>query len=196
MGGRGSSGSRGQGDINMEPWEKKFFLSGDLGRGGVIGPYREYMRSKGISEDDIDAVRQLLSEHSGYHYEEADKKIVEALESNSSLGEALRAKIDFEEKLYKMWISEQSSKEDSWKSNVFDGEKVIYRKGERKSGVEPWTVNEEGADMGYGGIGYDHRSTVEQMFKEGYHLLGGAGLHHGSPGEAELTFVKYSRRKK
>ncbi len=198
MGGRGSGGLRNnsQGDISMESWERNHFLNGDLGRGGVIGPYREYMRSKGISDENTEAVRQLLSEHSGYNYGEADKKIVEALESDTPLGDAFRAKIEFEEKLYKMWIKEHASKEDAWRDKVYDGEKTIYRKGSRKSGIEPWTVNEEGADMGYGGIGYDHKSTVEQLFREGYHLLGGAGLHHGSPGEAELTFVKYNRRKK
>jgi len=34
------------------------------------------------------------------------------------------------------------------------------------------------------------------MFKEGYRILGGVGMMTGSPGEGEITFVKYKKHKK
>lgn len=185
-----------QEEVPMEDWERNYFLNADLSTGGMVGAYRNYMRSHGVSEDNIEKVRQMLSAHSGYNYEEADKQIVAALESDTPLGDAFRVKIQFEEALYRTWIKYQSTTEEPWRKKVYDGKKLIFRKGKRKSGIEPWTTDEDGADMGYGGIGYDHRSTVEDLFKEGYNLLGGAGLHHGSPGEGEMTFVKYNRRKK
>jgi hypothetical protein len=153
--------------------------------------YRNFMKDRGFSDDIVSEARRLTSEHAGFNYEEADAKIVKAIEDNTELGKAFKATIEWEEAHYKAWITKHKNDEQPWKSGIYDGEKVVYRKGGRKAGVEPWTVNEKGANMGNGGIGYDHKSTVEQLMKDGYHILGGVGRHLGSPGEEEITFIKY-----
>jgi hypothetical protein len=180
-----------------EDYEKNFFLKSNL-VGGLLQPYRKYMQARGFTPEEAEQVRKLLDAHSGTSHQQAiaDKQIVDELEANTRLGQAIEAKIDFEEAVYKEWIEHTKKQDDAWEKSVFDGQKTIYRKGDRKDGVEAWTTNEDGADMGGGGIGWDHKSTVESMFKEGYRLLGGAALAIGSPGEDEITFVKYKKKHK
>lgn len=193
----GISGTRGGSNtIEMESGEKSWFLSSDL-NGGMLGPYRKYMESKGFTPDEAEQVRNLLSAHGGSSAQQAaaDSQIVSELESGSRLGQALEAKIDFEEGLYKEWITYNKKQESPWEKGIYNGQKQIYRKGDRKTGVEAWTKNEEGANMGSGGIGWDHKSTVEALQKEGYRILGGIGLMSGAPGEGEITFVKYKKKK-
>ena len=170
----GTSGTRGGNPkIEWEDWEKKSFLNSNL-VGGLIEPYRKYMQARGFTPDEAEQVRKLLHAHGGTSHQQAiaDKQIVEELEANTRLGQAIEAKINFEEAVYKEWVNYNKNQADPWKKQIFDGEKSIYRKGNRKDGVEAWTTNEDGANMGGGGIGYDHKSTVESMFKQGYRLLG------------------------
>ena len=193
----GISGTRGGGPkIEWEDYEKNFFLKSNL-VGGLLELYRKYMQASGFTPEEAEEVRKLLDQHGSTSKIQAiaDKKIVDELEANTRLGQALEAKINFEEAVYKEWLNYNKKQDEPWMKGIFDGEKQIYRKGNRKDGVEAWTTNEEGADMGGGGIGWDHRSTVESMFKEGYRLLGGVALMTGSPGEAEITFVKYKKKK-
>lgn len=168
----------------------------DIGIGGGMGKFREYMRAKGFSEEVVEETRRMTSAHSGYNYEKADAEIVKELESGSEIGKCFEARIEWEEAMYKAWRDKHKNEEDAWRYGIFNGEKKVYRKGNRKTGVEPWTSDEDGADMGYGNIGIDHKSTVEQLLREGYHILGGIGNHLGSPGEDEVTFVKYRKKAK
>lgn len=198
MGGRGSSGSRGSGSkLQLADWEERSFLNGDLARGGLLHVYENYMKDKGFTPEEIQEVRDLLQKHGGNSAQQAvaDSRIVQELESGSRLGKALEANIDFEEKLYDMWIKHQKQQEEPWRRRVYEGEKSIFRAGKRKTGVEAWTVKEEGADMGRGSIGIDHRSSIEALKREGYRILGGIGLAMGAPGEGEITFVKYRRKR-
>lgn len=182
-------------DTYLEDYEIRDIQNNDIvGRGGFIRAYKEYMKAHNVDDNTIEDIRSLMNRHGANKeaQEKADTEILEALQSNSSLGKALKYKIDFEEKLYKLWAKEHAKDEEPWKVKIYADGKSIYRKGERKKiGVECWTSNEEGADMGSGGIGYDIQSTVEQLLSEGYHILGGVGNHHGAPGEEEVTFVKW-----
>lgn len=171
-------------DVDASDYIDSYVINASsIGVGGALGEYRRYMKDSGFSDNVVEEARRLTSEHSGYHYEKADAQIVEALESGSELGRCLEATIEWEETYYKAWKAK-------------NGEATVYRKGDRKDGVEPWTSNEEGADMGYGGIGWTHKSTVGELMNEGYRILGGIGRHLGSPGESEITFVKYKKREK
>lgn len=176
--------------------EDQFVGQHDLAIGGMQRQFNDYAKKRGISSWDTEDARQLMSRHGGNQHQqkEADEQIIKELESNSSIGKALEARMDFEEYLYSKWLKYNASKEDSWRRGIFDGQKRIYRKGNRVKGVESWTVNEEGADMGHGGIGYDHVSTVDALLREGYRILGGIGLAGGAVGEGEITFVKYKKR--
>lgn len=195
----GVSGTRGgaAAKINMNDSEREYFLNSD-NAAGLVGPYRDYMKQRGFTEEEAQEVRDLLNAHGGSSYQQeiADKKIVDELEAGTRLGQALEAKMDFEEALYKEWVKYKASTEAPWLDGVYNGDKAIYRKGNRKDGVEAWTRDEDGANMGGGGIGYDYKSTIGTLFKEGYRLLGGFGLMTGAPGENEVTFVKYKKLKK
>ena len=191
----GSIGSSSQ--VNPSNYLDNFVINrSDIGIGGGIQSFKEYMKASGFTEDEVEQTRRLTSEHSGYHYEEADEQIVNEIESGTRIGQAFEARIRWEEAMYKAWVNKHKNEPNAYQYKIYDGEKEIYRKGNRKGGVEPWTSNEEGANMGSGGIGYDHKSTVEQLMKEGYHILGGVDNHLGSPGEAEITFIKYKKRSK
>ena len=179
---------------NPKDYVDDYLMNHDIGIGGGKAKMEEFLRVRGFTDDEIEQTRSLTSEHSGYHYEDADKKIVHELESGSRIGKAFEARIEWEEAMYKLWIAKHKDDADAYKFKIYNGEKTIYRKGDRKSGVEPWTTLEDGPDMGHGGIGYNHKATIEQLLREGYHILGGIGNHLGSPGESEITFVKYRRK--
>ena len=143
-----------------------------------------YMKNNGVSDETIDEMNALLSDHGGSSAQQsrADAAIVDHLNANDDVGKALKMQIDMEEALYSKWKASNPNANDR-----------VYRKGNRKSGVESWTTNDEGANMGAGGIGWDHSSTVSDMRAQGYRILGGMGRHLGAAGEAEVTFVKWKK---
>ena len=181
-----SGGAIGQKFISQLPdWQLKYIDNPDHTLMGAFGTKQAqiaFMKNNGISDSAIDEMNILLTAHGGTSKQQgiADPAIVSHLQSNDEVGQALKMQIDMEEALYLRWISTHP--------NV---DTRVYRKGERKSGVEPWTSNPDGTDMGGGHIGVDHTSTVSALMREGYHILGGFGRSFGSPGEDEITFVKY-----
>lgn len=69
---------------------------------------------------------------------------------------------------------------------------MVYRGGGRKN-TEAWTRDPYGADVGSGiRISVDHTSTIKEMLKTHY-MVGGISQMVGSPGEAEILFIKRKR---
>ena len=154
---------------------------------GLKKSCEDYMRKNGASEETINKVSDLMDGHKSGHaaQEEADAEIAEHISAGDEIGKALVARSDFEMGCYEEW-----KKSHPGSSQLKNGELKVYRKGDRKEGVESWTISEDGADMGYGGIGVDHASTLEQLQREGYKVIAGFATMGGSPGEGEITFVK------
>lgn len=186
--GRGSSkiGSNGSSakfinsllDYELRNIDRHFYM----GNFGTKLSQIQFMKDNGVADSDIQEMNRLLYNHGlgPAAQTAADADIVSHLQANDSVGQALKMQIDMEEALYSRWMKSHPG-----------GDDRVYRKGARKSGVEPWTIRPDGADMGQGGIGVDHYSSVKALMREGYHILGGMGRSLGAPGEGEITFVKY-----
>lgn len=159
-----------------------------IGGWGMKSSCEQYQRDEGASDASLDAIDRLMQGHSsgGDWQMESDAAIEKHMKDNDAIGQALVSRSQFETGLYEEW------KEAHPDSRQLDqnGELRVYRKGERKEGVESWTIDPDGADMGYGGIGYNHESTLEQLQREGYSVIAGFGTMGGAPGEGEITFVK------
>lgn len=189
MGGRGGSSGMGGAVGNrflqsLPDWQLRNIDSefASLGNYGTKSSQIQFMKDNGVSDQTIDQMNSLLYNHGagGSAQASADAGIVSHLQSNDDIGKALNMQVQMEEALYSRYMKSHPGANDT-----------IYRAGNRKSGVESWTTNEEGADMGYGGIGWDHWSTIKDLRKQGYRILGGMGRHLGSPGESEVTMVKW-----
>ena len=159
-----------------------------IGGWGLKSSCKKYMSDEGASDETIAAVDRLFDGHKngGDWQAECDEAIFKHINDGDSIGKALISRSQFETGCYEEW---KKAHPDS-KQLDENGELRIYRKGDRKSGVECWTISSDGADMGSGGIGVDHSSTLEQLQREGYSVIAGFGTMGGSPGEGEITFVK------
>lgn len=72
----------------------------------------------------------------------------------------------------------------------------VYRLGSMNSDSLAFSSNRNGADFGYGHAGYDHSFTLAEMKKMGYRPIAGiAAGDVGSPGEAEVLFIKFGKKK-
>ena len=171
-------------DTNVRALKSPY--TGVIGGWGFKKDVDAYMRDNGASEETVKKVNDLFDGHRIGASKKPDKEIAHHMAENDDIGKALYSVSEFENACYEAW------KEVHPDSDQLDKNKElkVYRKGNRVNGVECWTVNEEGADMGRGGIGYDHQSTFEQLQREGYVCVGGFGVHQGAPGESEITFVK------
>ena len=186
-----SNGSNSSITSLLKDFQKDFLKSkytSVIGGWGMVGEMREYLSDKGFDGKTIESVVNLVRNHGlgGEAQKEADSKIYEHIKDEDEIGKALLERVEFENGLYKEW--KESHKGNNQLDN--NNELIVYRKGDRGKNVESWTVNEEGADMGHGGIGTDHQSTLEQLEREGYRAIAGFGTMGGAPGEAEITFVK------
>ena len=142
---------------------------------------KRYFTDKGHSVTDLDNLQSVLNDYGagGTTQLHAEFAILDALQSKSKLGAILNDQIELETSLHEYWASKAKA------SDV-----RLYRKGTLGKDVESWSSNEEGADMGGGGIGYDHRTTFAERKKEGYRVLGGGSKTMGAPGEGEITLIK------
>lgn len=159
-----------------------------IGGWGMKSSCKKYMREEGVSEETLDAIDRLMNGHSsgGDWQKDCDAKIKKHIEDNDDVGKALMLRSEFETGCYEEW---KKSHPESYQLDQ-NGELRVYRKGDRKSGVESWTIDPDGADMGHGGIGTDHETTLEQLQRDGYIPIAGFGTMGGAPGEGEITFVK------
>ena len=93
-------------------------------------------------------------------------------------GEAKAAAWDATKNFYESWNSE------------------IYRKGTTKQPgdyIESWSEDPHGAAMAGPGsnIGWDVSMRMDELYSNGYHVLGGYAKLMGAPGEAELTLIRF-----
>lgn len=159
-----------------------------IGGWGMKASCEKFMRKQGASEETLNAIDRLFNGHrnGGDWQKDCDKEIFKHINDGDAIGQALIARSQFETGCYEEW---KKAHPDSYQLNK-NGELRVYRKGDRTGEVECWTIDPDGADMGYGGIGVDHESTLEQLQREGYSVIAGFGLMGGAPGEGEITFVK------
>lgn len=177
----------------------------------------EYFSS--YDENDYQKMDRLLTNlgFGGEAQRRAKEEIIDAIRNKTSLGEILLEQISLETSLYEQWLSEyktyienevQKAKETFDPNNYYEydfdtadeyAEYVefqlsrklyLYRKGDHGDIIESWTSNPEGADMGYGPIGWDHKKTFDELKAEGYQILGGVSKSMGAPGESEITLIK------
>lgn len=155
---------------------------------GMKSTCKQYMRKEGASEETLNTVDRLFDGHKsgGDWQKDCDKKIFKHIADGDAIGKALISRSQFETGCYEEW---KKAHPDSNQLNQ-NGELRVYRKGDRTGEVECWTIDPDGADMGHGGIGVDHESTLEQLQREGYSVIAGFGTMGGAPGEGEITFVK------
>lgn len=179
---------------------------------------KEYF--SGFEENNYQKMEQLLMNLGlgGEAQQKAKEEIIDAIRNKTSLGEILLEQISLETSLYEQWLSEyksyienevQKAKESfDPKNNYYEydfdnadeyGDYVrkelsenlyLYRKGDHGDIIESWTTNSDGADMGYGTIGWDYRKTFDELKAEGYQILGGVSKMMGAPGESEITLIK------
>lgn len=185
MGGRGSGSGIPSG--SMQSFLDSIpdaFMQSIIGEWATLGNYgtkkyqEKFMLNNGVSEGTLADMNRLFDRHRVNG--SSDGEIVDHLKANDDVGKALKMQINMEEALYKTHMKAHPNSDDR-----------VYRKGNHKTGVEPWTTNPDGADMGSSSIGWDHQSTIKDLRRQGYHILGGMGRHLGSPGESEITMVKY-----
>ena len=159
-----------------------------IGGWGFKPEVKEFLRDNDIPEEAITRIDFLMDGHAngGEWQKESDAEIVEHIRNMDEIGKAFMLRSDFEMSCYEEW-KEHHPNSPQLDSN---GELRVFRKGSRKDGVESWTIREDGADMGHGGIGYDHVSSLETLLKEGYVPIAGFGTKGGASGEGEITFVK------
>lgn len=158
-----------------------------IGGWGMAKNSRDYLSKNGISEEAIKELDQLIYYHGqgGSMQEAGDSELLRHLESMDEIGKAITLRSKFEMQVYSVWKNAHMDSD-----SLRNGELKIYRKGNRKPGVEAWTISEDGADFGHGGIGYNYSSTLEQMLREGYIPIAGFATMAGGPGEGEITFIK------
>lgn len=170
-----------------------------------------------ITQEDIDEHRRLLTDYGGNknQQERADKQIKDHIKNDTSVGKALKARIDIEtiaankmdiladKKLEERKKSLKEDKElgliddeqyqesvESEELDIKERYRTIYRKGDTDSVIQSWTQNPEGADMGSGTVlSPDHKMTYKEALDD-YKVLGGLVGMTGSPGEAEVTLIK------
>ena len=155
---------------------------------GMKASCAEYLRRNGASDESIKRIDSLMDGHKsgGAWQKESDEEISRHLEAKDAVGQALIQRAVFETSCYEEWKKHHPDSRQLDKN----GELKVYRKGDRNGNVQSWTINEDGADMGHGGIGVDHYSTLEQLQREGFSVIAGFGTMGGSPGEGEITFAR------
>lgn len=193
VGGSSSSGHVEAASVksHLEDYQVKYLSSPSTavtGGWGMKSTCKQYMRKEGASEETLNAIDRLFDGHKsgGDWQKDCDEKIAKHINDGDAIGQALIARSQFETGCYEEW---KAAHPDSNQLNQ-NGELRVYRKGDRSNGVECWTIDPDGADMGHGGIGVDHETTLEQLQREGYSVIAGFGTMGGAPGEGEITFVK------
>ena len=156
----------------------------------------------------------------GESQKRADAEIISEIESQTELGQGLMKMAEINQAVYDLWESNQErrlqGKLDETKQNWergyvyghdtldsaldsvrwrMDSEKYLYRLGKKEGKVQSWTTSEEGfqydiREGGRTGIGWTHRSTMDNLKKEGYMILAGSALLSGATGENEITLIR------
>ena len=147
---------------------------------------KQYFLDSGYTLDQYNEMQDILNSYGlgGAHQTKAQGLMAKALKDDTPLGKILREQSRLEEGLHEHW--------EMFGTKVTNINKRIYRKGGLGKDFESWSTSEEGADMGGGGIGYDHMMTYSDLKERGYSLLGGGSKMMGAPGEGELTFIRSS----
>lgn len=71
----------------------------------------------------------------------------------------------------------------------------VYRKGDVGKPIESWTQHQSGANVGGFRLTPDKKSSISEMHKKGYQILGGFSRMMGAPGEGEITFINFDKIK-
>lgn len=90
--------------------------------------------------------------------------------------------------------TEEQAKEKAWQGVRWDFEdwnEMAYRKGNLDKPIQSWSTHPKGASTqpGYR-MGWDHKIRLDELKKNGYHVLGRYTHLMGAPGEAEITLIK------
>lgn len=142
---------------------------------------RDYFKDLGFTTSEFDDMQNILNQY-GYGNEaqlRAENLILQELKTDSRRSQIFKEQIRLETTLHEYWVSKTSEPT------------KLYRRGKLGKDIESWSSNVDGADMGQGGIGYDHVTTFADRKKEGYLVLGGGSKLMGSPDEGEITLIKF-----
>lgn len=188
-------------------WDKAFREAGLTD--DQLNKLKRIIHNHGLGEEAQEKADALIFES----IQKADDKLGEALRATSRMEEiaydtwragaaarreaakeALRKEWEFDPDFMKSESGFDSFEEhwDMIEYKYTDEPLKVYRKGSVGNNVESWTTSPAGADIGGGRtLTPDHISTVKEMQEQGYSILGGFCRMMGSPGEAEVTFVKW-----
>ncbi len=103
--------------------------------------------------------------------------------------------------MYANYTKEQLMDWGEWPELPELQEPRFYRKGTMDRNVLAFSTNPKGASWGSMNdedsyIGYDHTHTIAEMLAMGYRPIGGAArMDVGQPGDSEVLFAKFEKRK-
>jgi len=186
-------------------------------------PIREYLGTKGLTLDDYGASKELLYRHNVGSGGATEKALLDAWDSDSGSGKALRAMSEWQEWQVKNvqkppphsseWVKIAETSP-NWKGmqggHLFEnradfvnftkdraaGKTVFYRKGGLNREVISTTGHSGGAKSGSSHFKPDRAFTFDQMKSEGYHLVSGARGMVGVTSDAEGEYIWLRPRKR